>query len=171
MTERVLKSTEVRQAFADALNVACHPLQQYEFYSAQGSNLEGLLAHAKKHNAPVGIMSKHEEVADTVSKLGQPAKDKLQPRQVITLSNPALTPGKRLGDTARNSAVEDLKVVLTACVQGNLCFHFLPYTAEGESYRWMVCLSPDASGLSVSRADKLCDKAASQAFLSCMLAT
>ena len=62
-------------------------------------------------------------------------------------------------------------MVLTACVQGNLCFHFLPYTAEGESYRWMVCLSPDASGLSVSRADKLCDKAASQAFLSCMLAT
>ena len=94
MTERVLKSTEVRQAFADALNVTCRPLQQYEFYSAQGSNLEGLLAHAKKHNAPVGIMSKHEEVADTVSKLGQPAKDKLQPRQVITLSNPALTPEK-----------------------------------------------------------------------------
>lgn len=171
MTERVLKSANVKQAFADAVVVACRPLRNYGFYSTQGSNLEGLLKHAGKSNVPVGIMSKHEELADTMSKLGVPAKDKLQPRQTITLSNPALTPGKRLGDDTKNSAIEDLKVVLTACVQGNLCFQFLPFTSEGESYRWLVCISPDASGLTVSRSDKLCAKQATEEFLCNMLST
>jgi hypothetical protein len=171
MTEKILQSNRVSQACSDAPGEWCRALKYYNFYSTQGSNYEGLLAHAQKENAPIGIMTKHEELADTMSKIGCPTKDKLMPRQTITLSNPALTPGKRLGDVARNSSIENMKIVLTATVQGNLCFQFLPYTPEGESYRWMVCISPEALGLQTSRETKLCPKECTEEFLSAMLAT
>ena len=66
--------------------------------------------------------------------------------------------------------MENLKVVLSATVQSSLC-HFLPYTPEGESFRWDVGISPDAPGFDLLRADKLVPKDGSLRFLSTLLAT
>ena len=64
-----------------------------------------------------------------------------------------------------------MKVVLSATVQSSLCHFFLPYTPEGESFRWDVGISPDAPGLDLLRADKLVPKDGSLRFLSTLLAT
>ena len=65
--------------------------------------------------------------------------------------------------------VKNLKVVLTASVQGNLCYLFLPYSPEGESFRWDVAISPAAPGLDISRPDKLVKKDGTFAVLKALL--
>ena len=133
--EDVLKSETVQQAFQTAPRAFCAKLKDYAFYSTQGANLEGWLTHAKGANEPIGLLVKTEEIGTGVCKLGVPAKDKPQPAQVIYIHNPALAPGKRLGNKASCSSVKNLKIVMSTMVQGKVCYFFLPFTDEGESYR------------------------------------
>ena len=60
---------------------------------------------------------------------------------------------------------------MSCLVQGKLCYLFLPFTDEGESFRWNMTISSDQPSLSIERADKLCNKKASEQFLSKMLST
>jgi hypothetical protein len=166
--ESVLKSDEVSQSFGHAKGAWCKSLAKYEWYSSQGANLEGIIKHAKQSNDPIGLRSIHEEVSQTVARLGQNAKDKLQPSQVISVADPTLATGKRLG--GGTSSVQDLKLTVTAAVQGNMCHFFLPFTPEGESFRWEITLSPAAPGLDIPRADKMASKQGSHAFLKKLLA-
>ena len=64
----------------------------------------------------------------------------------------------------------DMKITMTCAVQGNMCHFFLPYTPEGESYRWDVAICPAGAALDVSRADKLASKSGSLGFLRRLLA-
>ena len=83
--EGVLKSQEVTQAFSLAEDASIKNLGKFTWYSSQGSNLEGLIAHAKKANDPIGLRTIHEEVGHTICKLGKNEKDKLLPTQVSPL--------------------------------------------------------------------------------------
>ena len=56
-------------------------------------------------------------------------------------------------------------VTLTAAVQGNLCFKFLPFTPDGESARLVPVVSPLNLGLDLPRSHKLTSKRASTAVL------
>ena len=83
------------------------------------------------------------------------------------MANPSLDAGKRLkGSTV---CVPNLKITLTAAVQGNLCFKFLPCTPEGESARWVPVVSPTNLGLDLPRSHKLSNKKASTAVLQKLL--
>ena len=79
--EKALQSSEVKHAFSAAAAPFCKKLGKQCWYSAQGSNLEGLITHAKKSNDPIGLRTIHEELGHTVSKLGQRDKDKFLPSQ------------------------------------------------------------------------------------------
>ena len=83
------------------------------------------------------------------------------------MANTTLAPGKRL--RSGSEKIDGLKLCLTAPVQGDLCHFFLPFTGEGESYRWDCTVSPDAPGLDLERADKLGAKDGSLLFLSTIL--
>ena len=167
LVENVLKSPRVASSFENARNLWVKPLGKYSWYSAQGSNLEGMLAHASKDNVPIGLRKIHEEVADTIGAIGSGDTDKLRVTQVIRVANPSLAAGKLL----KGSAVEvpNLKVCLTAAVQGNLCWKFLPFTPEGESARWVPVVSSPTLGLDLRRSDKLSSKTASTDVLAHLL--
>ena len=167
LVEKVLKSPLVRASFSSSRNKWVSDLSDYSWYSTQCQNLEGLLADAAKHNKPIGLRRCHEELAQTVSAIGSADTDKLRPAQVILVSNPALDAGKRLKGSA--VSVENLKVCLTAAVQGNLCWKFLPFTPEGESARWVPAVSSPTVGLDLARQEKLCPKTASLDVLSQLL--
>ena len=161
--EEHLKSPAVRDSFELAGPAELASLKGYDWYSAQGANLEGFLTLASKCNDPVGLRFLLEEVSLTVSRLTERRTDRLSPEDVIRLCNPSMSTGKRLKSTA--SEVHDLKVVMTAGVQGGFAHLFLPFSPEGESYRWTPVVSPPSKGLDTSRADKLTGKSASQRFL------
>ena len=126
-----------------------------------GSDYEGVLAHAAKDNEPTGRRRVHEEIAQTASPLGTVDGDKLRTGQIIHVASPSPDAGNRLkGSTV---CVSNLKITLTAAVQRNLCFKFLPYTPEGESAHWVPVDSPTNLGLDLPRSYKLSNKKASTA--------
>ena len=159
LVQKVLKAPAVQASFGSARSAWLQPLERYSWYSAQGSNLEGILAHAAKDNDPVGLRRVHDEISQTIASVGGSDGDKIRPSQVILLANPQLDAGKRLKGSA--VCVPDLKITLTAAVQGNLCFKFLPFTPEGESARWVPVVSPVSLGLDLARSEKLSNKRAS----------
>jgi hypothetical protein len=160
----VLVNDKVKAALSGAREPAIHKLKDLKQVTTQGSNIEGLYADAKKLNDPCGLRSFHDEVGDTMCKLGQATeKDKFLPRQVITINNPVMTSGKRLG--GGTSSIPNMKVNMSAATQCNVAHLFLPFTKEGESYRWNVALVGDRPGLAVKRGHELVDKTAFKAWL------
>ena len=70
MVQEVLEAPEVKASFGCARNAWLKPLEKYSWFSALGSNYEGILAHAAKDNDPIGLRRVHEEIAHTVSPIG-----------------------------------------------------------------------------------------------------
>ena len=70
----------MKQSFELAEQAVYKKMATYACHSNQGANYEGVLEHAKKANDPCGLRAIHEEVADTVSRIGGTDKDKLRPR-------------------------------------------------------------------------------------------
>ena len=166
--EEHLKSQAVRQSFELVAPRDLANLKGFHWYSAQGANLEGFLTLAEKCNDPVGLRFLLEEVSLTVGRITERRADRLGPEDVIRLANPRFSTGKRLKTSA--SEIQDLKVVMTAGVQGAFAHLYLPFSHEGESYRWTPAVSPPSKGLDTSRADKLTAKSASQQFVCQLLA-
>ena len=167
--EQVLKADIVTQSFGFTTVDCLHSLSEFKWYATRGANFEGVIKDATENNEPIGLRVLHDEVSSTISRLGNPAKDKMRPEQVINVANPSLCSGKRLG--GKSSSIDNLKITLTACVQPALCHYFVPFSPEGESFRWEPVLAPSTLGLAISRADKLVNKKASQALLSQLLAS
>ena len=67
--ENVFKSEKVKKAFGCTVQACFKRLSTYDFCSAAGANLEGLLEHAKKENEPAGLPSIQKENVDAVAKL------------------------------------------------------------------------------------------------------
>ena len=169
MAEKVLVDPKVKEALKTAKNPAVRKMSDMDLVTSCRFNLEGLLEEAKKRNEPAGIRSIHEEIGDSMSKFGAAMdKDKLRPRDVITILNPTMQTGKRLKTVF--SAIPNLKVNGTFGCQGAMAHFYLPCTKEGESSRWNVAISEDAPGLDLDRADKLVTKQGSFMVLKELLA-